>query len=95
MKEQNGVLNSLIYSIFAFLLFITFMILKLCNVINWSWWWVTAPLWAGSAISAAIMVIALLVYLIYEPIRRARVRKNAKKMSNEEWFKHFMDGDFS
>lgn len=27
------------------LLFVVFLILKLCNVIDWSWWWVTAPLW--------------------------------------------------
>lgn len=26
-------------------LFIVFMVLKLCNQIDWSWWWVTAPLW--------------------------------------------------
>ena len=26
-------------------LFIAFLILKLCNVITWSWWWVCAPLW--------------------------------------------------
>jgi len=23
----------------------SFIILKLCNVIGWSWWWVTSPLW--------------------------------------------------
>lgn len=27
------------------LLFIIFLVLKLCGVIAWSWWWVTAPLW--------------------------------------------------
>lgn len=26
-------------------LFLVFLVLKLCNVITWSWWWVTAPLW--------------------------------------------------
>lgn len=26
-------------------LFITFLVLKLCGVTNWSWWWVTSPLW--------------------------------------------------
>ena len=26
-------------------IFIVFLILKLTNVIDWSWWWVTAPLW--------------------------------------------------
>ena len=25
--------------------FVLFLILKLFNIINWSWWWVTAPLW--------------------------------------------------
>lgn len=24
---------------------IVFIVLKLCNVINWSWWWVLAPYW--------------------------------------------------
>jgi len=27
------------------LLFIIFFILKLCEIVNWSWWFVTAPLW--------------------------------------------------
>lgn len=26
-------------------LFIVFLVLKLCGVILWSWWWVTSPLW--------------------------------------------------
>ena len=27
------------------ILFLIFMILKLCNVIDWSWWWVFSPIW--------------------------------------------------
>lgn len=27
------------------LMFLVFLVLKLCGVIGWSWWWVTAPLW--------------------------------------------------
>lgn len=26
-------------------LFLIFMILKLTGAIDWSWWWVTSPLW--------------------------------------------------
>lgn len=26
-------------------LFVVFLVLKLCGVIAWSWWWVSAPLW--------------------------------------------------
>lgn len=37
------------------LLGVVFVTLKLCGVINWSWWWVTCPLWGGFAIVISIM----------------------------------------
>jgi hypothetical protein len=46
------------------LLFVAFLVLKLCGVIHWSWWWVTAPLWGGLAIVLVIALIALAVYVI-------------------------------
>ena len=46
------------------LVFIVFLVLKLCNVINWSWWWVTAPLWIPVAMMAAIFIIVFLYYCI-------------------------------
>ncbi len=30
---------------FAGLLTIAFIVLKLCGVIAWSWWWVLSPIW--------------------------------------------------
>ena len=30
---------------FAWTLFFIFLILKLCDVIDWSWWWVSSPIW--------------------------------------------------
>jgi len=30
---------------FLGLLALAFIVLKLTDVIGWSWWWVTAPLW--------------------------------------------------
>lgn len=41
-------------------LFIVFLVLKLCSVITWSWWWVTAPLWIPFGIGIVFFVIALL-----------------------------------
>lgn len=32
------------------LLFIVFLILKLTRTIDWSWLWVTCPLWSGLAV---------------------------------------------
>lgn len=49
---------------FLGLLFITLLVLKLTSVIDWSWWWVTAPLWGGFAILAVIGIIAGLIFLI-------------------------------
>ena len=52
----------------AFILFVIFLILKLTETIDWSWWWVTCPLWAGFAIIigiwAIIGFISLLAYII-------------------------------
>lgn len=41
--------------------FLVFLTLKLCGVINWSWWWVTAPLWGGLALWLAIILFMLLM----------------------------------
>ena len=38
---------------------ILFIALKLLNQINWSWWWVLAPIW----IPFAIMIIILIGFL--------------------------------
>jgi len=43
----------------SFLLFLLFLGLKLTNLISWSWWWVTAPLWGGLALA---MFVLLLVF---------------------------------
>lgn len=40
---------------FSSVLFLVFLVLKLTNVIDWSWWWVTSPLW--------IPVIIFLVFV--------------------------------
>jgi hypothetical protein len=53
---------------FASLLFLLFLTLKLCGVISWSWWLVTAPLWGGAAI---VLAIAFCV-IIFACIKEAR-----------------------
>ena len=45
-------------------LFIVFLVLKLCHVIDWSWWWVTAPLWAPLAFLLAFLLLAGLAAVI-------------------------------
>ena len=49
---------------FMGLLFITFLVLKLTHVIDWSWWWVTVPLWGGIAFGLIIFFIIIFVTAI-------------------------------
>lgn len=44
---------------FSGLLTIVFIVLKLCKVITWSWWWVLSPVWI-----TAIIVIALIIFIV-------------------------------
>ena len=39
------------------LLLVVFIVLKLCKVITWSWWWVLSPLWIPLAIGAVFALI--------------------------------------
>lgn len=39
-------------------LFLVFVVLKLTGHIDWSWWWVTAPLWGVFAL--ALLVLSIL-----------------------------------
>lgn len=54
---------------FPALLFVVFLVLKLTGVIAWSWWWVTAPLWAGLAIVAMIALVALLGFGVAKALK--------------------------
>lgn len=47
-----------------FMLFLVFLILRLTNVIDWSYWWVTAPLWAPVAAVIAVLAIWGLIVLL-------------------------------
>jgi hypothetical protein len=50
MKQNDVKVNVQAGAPPLFLLFLLFLALKLCNVIDWSWWWVTSPLWIPFAI---------------------------------------------
>jgi hypothetical protein len=44
---------------FGALLFLLFLALKLTGHIDWSWWWVTAPLWIPNGLAVVILGIML------------------------------------
>ncbi len=44
--------------------FIVFLVFKLTGEINWSWWWVTSPLWISLFVVILIMIIAGIIALL-------------------------------
>lgn len=47
-------------------LFIVFLILKLTHTIDWSWWWVTAPLWIPFCVVILFLIIVGIIALLSE-----------------------------
>lgn len=46
------------------LLFLIFLVMKLAgigSVANWSWWWVTAPLWIPTVIVIGLTLLIVLI----------------------------------
>jgi hypothetical protein len=48
------------------ILFIVFLVLKLTGTIDWSWWWVTSPLWIPFVAAAVILGIVGVIAIIIE-----------------------------
>ena len=55
--------KSLISITFTEALMLVFIVLKLCGVINWSWWIILIPLWVPIAL--IILVFALIIIIRY------------------------------
>lgn len=47
------------------IIFLIFLILKLTGNIDWSWWWVTSPLWIPICILIVIFVSIMIICLLY------------------------------
>ena len=37
-----------------------FIVLKLCKVIDWSWWWVLSPFWISFVIGLVLLLIIVI-----------------------------------
>ena len=81
MAEQSS--NNQVTGIFTSLLTVAFIVLKLCKVIDWSWWWVLSPLW----IPILILIVIGIIWLIYQILHSRK-----KHREFEEWRQRMRDG---
>ena len=73
------------------LLGVAFVVLKLVNVINWSWWWVLAPFWVPIALVLLLLVFLFigLVWVINKDCKKfdkavKEAKVNAEEAAKEE-----------
>ena len=59
-EKQVTTVNSSILTI----LFVVFLVLKLTGSIDWSWWWVTSPLWLPLVLTFLILSIIFVASII-------------------------------
>lgn len=45
------------------LLTVAFVVLKLCKVIDWSWWWVLSPTLISIGIGLLVLIIIGIIYI--------------------------------
>ena len=64
MSDRNKI--SIQLGGFPTLLTIAFIVLKLCNVITWSWWWVLSPIWISIAIVVLGLLFLFICFLIFD-----------------------------
>jgi Transmembrane Fragile-X-F protein len=51
--SQTGLLSTL--------LLVAFIVLKLCKVIDWNWWWVLSPLWIPICLAVVIGIVYFII----------------------------------
>lgn len=49
----------------SMIVFLIFLVLKLTNNIDWSWWWVTAPLWIGPVLLLIAVILGFVLTFKY------------------------------
>lgn len=71
--EKNSVIISSGTSLTK-LLTVAFVVLKLLNLIDWSWWWVLSPIWISIGLTIIIVGILFLIAWIADIIYDLRYR---------------------
>lgn len=80
MSNNNSSNNGMSTSTVLTLIFVT---LKLCKVIDWSWWWILSPVW----ITVGIAILALIVIALWE---MSDAKEKARRKEREEELKELL-----
>ena len=63
--------------------FIVFLVLKLTGTIDWSWWWVTSPLWIPVAVAMIVIVFLIAVAVWQREKQGTRLQQRFNRFQQE------------
>lgn len=59
----------------ASVLTIVFVVLKLTDVITWSWWWVLSPMWISAGLALSIVLLSVVLFSIFRLAKHLQANK--------------------
>lgn len=85
MSKENN--NSTIGANFTINLLTVFVVLKLINNIDWSWWWVLSPLWIPFALLFLVAVLEGLLNFTNNitKLNKKQKNENQNRNNNSTW----------
>ena len=65
MSDKKATTGGLSIGTVLFLIFLTLKLAEVGPVANWSWWWVTSPLWLPAVIVFGFFLFVLLLKALF------------------------------
>lgn len=65
MEKKKATGNGLGLGTLLFLIFLTLKLAEVGQVANWSWWWVTSPLWIPILLIISLLCIGAIISGIF------------------------------
>ena len=65
---------------------VLFVALKLTGYIDWSWWWVTAPIWGGASVALALALLGLTGFGAYKLYGKYRKKRREKRWRERQGY---------
>ena len=70
MNDKKATTGGLGIGTVLFLIFLTLKLAEVGPVADWSWWWVTSPLWIPLALVGVIVAIAVGIAVIVHKLKK-------------------------
>jgi hypothetical protein len=70
MNDKKATTGGLGIGTILFLIFLTLKLAEVGPVAQWSWWWVTSPLWIPFALIGVIVSIILVIAVIAHKLKK-------------------------